>query len=132
MGWSRDMGEVRFSIQLSWASSRDEWVRTARQAEYVGYDSIVIADHVSTQFAPFAALGSLAVATDSIRLGTYVLATELRNPVQVVHELLTLDVLSSGRLDVGLGSGWKPSDFAAVGVPVSDPASRLQRFEQNV
>src|SRR4051794_32393098 len=78
----------------------------ARRAESAGYDALVIPDHLMEQFAPLPALATVAAATDRLRIATFVLNNDLRHPAVLAQELATLDVLSAGRLIVGIGAGW--------------------------
>ena len=71
----------------------------------------MIPDHLGNQVGPIAALGALAVATDKIRLGTAVLANGFRHPAVLAKDAATIDVLSRGRLELGIGAGWMKEEF---------------------
>jgi alkanesulfonate monooxygenase SsuD/methylene tetrahydromethanopterin reductase-like flavin-dependent oxidoreductase (luciferase family) len=92
----------RFRFGVSAFSAPDA---QARRAQELGFDVLVVPDHLDESFAPIAALASAAAATSTLRLGTYVLNNDLRNPVVVAQEAITLDVLSGGRFELGLGAG---------------------------
>jgi alkanesulfonate monooxygenase SsuD/methylene tetrahydromethanopterin reductase-like flavin-dependent oxidoreductase (luciferase family) len=75
----------RFGIQLAEAASRDEWIQQSRQAERLGYDVVVMPDHVGEQLAPLPALVSVAEATKNVRLGTFVVDNDFRHPLLLAH-----------------------------------------------
>lgn len=107
-----------------------KFVKLAQQAEEYGYDSFAIPDHLGPQVGPIAALGALAVATDRIRIGTSVLANGFRHPVVLAKDAATIDVLSRGRLELGVGAGWIKSEFDAAGLPYESPGVRLEKLDE--
>ncbi|WP_280468496.1 LLM class F420-dependent oxidoreductase [Nocardia cyriacigeorgica] len=107
-----------------------KFIQTAQQAEEYGYDTFVVPDHLGDQIGPIAALGALTQATERIRLGTSVLANGFRNPVVLAKDLATIDVLSKGRLEVGLGAGWKADEFQAAGLEFDSPGVRLAKLDE--
>lgn len=122
----------RFGIQLSDARSRREWVETARRAEALGYDVLAVPDHTGAQLAPLAALTAAAGVTDDIGLGTFVLDNDFRHPLVMAHEAATVHLLSDGRLELGLGAGWRGRDYDALGMKFAAPAVRYARFAETV
>jgi len=105
----------------------------ARAAEAAGYDVLAITDHLGAdQLAPVPALAVVAAATERLRVATLVLNNDLRHPAVLAHELATLDVLSEGRLEIGLGAGWNRSEYAAAGIPFEDGAVRVERLAETV
>ncbi|MGF6881639.1 putative F420-dependent oxidoreductase [Nocardia sp. GAS34] len=106
------------------------FIKLAQQAEEFGYDSFAIPDHLGPQVGPIAALGALAVATDRIRIGTSVLANGFRHPVVLAKDAATIDVLSRGRLELGVGAGWIRSEFEAAGLPYESPGVRLEKLDE--
>lgn len=108
----------RFGVNPHGASDAADWATIATKAEDLGYASLLVPDHLNPQFAPFPALTAAALATSTLRVGTQVLCNELRHPVVTAKEVATLDVLSGGRVEWGMGAGWLPSDFAAAGIDV--------------
>jgi len=118
---------MRVALQLTAAEDGPAWAASARQAEADGFDVLSVPDHLGPQFAPLIALAAAAAATRSIGLGTFVLAVGLRNAGLLAKEVATLDVLSGGRIELGLGAGWSPAEFAALGVPFPGPGDRLAR-----
>lgn len=109
-----------------------KFVKLAQQAEEYGYDSFAIPDHLGPQVGPIAALGALAVATDRIRIGTSVLANGFRHPVVLAKDAATIDVLSRGRLELGVGAGWIKSEFEAAGLPYETPGVRLEKLDETL
>lgn len=120
----------RFGIQASGVPTRDEWVARAYQAEALGYDILTLPDHFGVQYAPFPALAVAAEATLSLRVGTFVNAADFRHPAVIAKEAATLDVLSGGRCELGLGAGWQRDEYAAVGIPFDPPGVRIDRLAE--
>lgn len=102
-------------------------LRLARQAESMGYDTFLVPDHLPDQLAPMPALAGIAAATERIRLGTGVLANDFRHPVLLAKEAATVDLLSGGRLELGLGAGWMRPEFDAAGIGFDPAATRIAR-----
>lgn len=119
-------------MQLTAAPDLRTWVALARRAEALGYAVVSLPDHLGEQFAPFSALGALAATTEHIHLSTNVLANDFRHPVVLAKEAATLDVLSGGRLELGLGAGWMASEYEAAGIPFDPPAVRIERLAEAV
>src|SRR5262245_55025880 len=117
-------------------ASRDAWTGFARHVESLGYSALHVGDHPHDRFGrpfgPLLALMAAADATTSLRLGAITLNNELRPLVPVAHDASTLDVLSGGRLELGLGAGWVADDFGRVGVPMESAGSRIERLEEAV
>jgi probable F420-dependent oxidoreductase len=123
---------IRFAVQLSEASSGAEWTRLARRMESLGYSGISMPDHLWPQFAPIPALAAVAVATSRPRITMAVLANDFRNPVMLAKEAATLDVLSGGRLDLGMGAGWSDKDYRQAGIAFERPSIRIARLVEAV
>lgn len=123
---------LRFGAQLSFAGSGDEWVAKARRIEDLGYSTLCVPDHFDDQLAPFSALAVAASATTALRVGTLVLANDYRHPFIVAKEAATLDLLSGGRLELGLGAGWLASDYAQSGLACDPPGLRIERLEEAI
>lgn len=120
----------RFGVHASGMGSRDEWVARAYRAEALGYDTWLLADHFGAQFAPVPALATAAEATVSLRIGALVFANDYRHPVVLAKEAATLDVLSEGRFEFGLGAGWLRDEYAAAGLPFDSPGVRIDRLAE--
>lgn len=122
----------RFGVQLSQADSGARWLDDVRQAEALGYDALLMPDHFGSQFGPFAALGAAAVATSTIRLGLLVAANDFRHPLVLAKEAATVDVISGGRLELGLGAGWMGADYSQTGIPLDPASERTDRLIEAV
>lgn len=122
----------RFGIQASSASSSREWVDLARHIEDLGYDTLTVADHLDDQFAITPALMAAAAATTTLRVGALVYATDYHHPAVLAKEAATIDVLSDGRFEMGLGAGWMPSDYERSGIPFDPPGVRVERLGEAV
>jgi len=122
----------RFGVQCKSASSRTEWVEQARKIEDLGYSTLTIPDHFDDQFAPVVALASAAEATETLRVGALVWCNDYRHPVVFAKEAATLDLLSDGRLELGIGAGWMKSDYQEAGMEYDRPGVRIDRMVESV
>ena len=118
----------RFGIQASNAATRQEWVSLAQRAESNGYDVLTMPDHFGDQLAPVPALMTAADATTKLRIGALVWDNDYKHPVVLAKELATMDLLSEGRLEIGIGAGWMISDYEQAGMPYDSPKVRIDRF----
>lgn len=128
----RDNRPFRFTLQAKGPADPDGWTDYARKAEDLGYHAVTAADHFDDPLAAVPALVAAAAATTSLRVGTLVLANDYRHPVVVAKELATIDVLSGGRLDAGIGAGWQRSDYDAAGLELASPGVRIDRLREAV
>ncbi|NUR25284.1 MAG: TIGR03621 family F420-dependent LLM class oxidoreductase [Catenulispora sp.] len=103
----------------------------ARRAEAVGCSTFVIADHLGYP-APLLPLAAVAAVTERLRVGTFVLNVCLRHPAVLAQELATLDALSGGRLDIGLGAGWNKPEHDAIGIPFEPVGTRISRLVEAI
>ena len=106
----------------------DDPVADATRAERSGFDVAVVSDHIGQGFSPLPTLVAAAVATNSIRLGTMVLNADVRNPVQLAWDAATIDRLSGGRFELGLGAGHTPQEYGAMGMTQDLPSVRKRRL----
>jgi probable F420-dependent oxidoreductase len=122
----------RFGVVSSGiARSRDSWTDLARRAEALGYATLLMPDRPSMGgLAPIAALATAAAATRTLRVGSYVFANDYRHPVILAREAATLDVLSGGRFELGLGAGVGRGEYEQLGLPFDAPGVRVSRFEE--
>lgn len=104
----------------------------SRWAEDAGYDSLLLPDHLGVRLSPFATLAAVAAVTERVRVGTYVLNVPFWNPAMLAREVATLDVLSGGRVEVGLGAGHMKSEFDMAGIPWEPFDERCARVESFV
>lgn len=124
---------LRFSTQLGGAPSGPEFIARVRMLEANGYDAVLMPDHViGGAWAPLVALAGAAVATSTVRLGTLVIDNDFRNPLMLAREVATLDVLSNGRFDLGIGAGWAVRDNESLGIPYDRGRVRVERLAEAV
>ncbi len=124
------MRTFRFGALLSRAASLDEWQDTVRKVEDLGYATLLVADHFSPQLAPMPALLAAAYATRSLRVGTFVLDNDFRHPAATAKEAATLDLLTQGRLELGIGAGWNQRDYAKTGLRFEPAGTRVAKLEE--
>lgn len=124
----------RFGIQCSTPPdmSAKGWQNLARQIEDLGFHRLTVSDHLDDQLAPIAALMSAADATTQIRVGALVFCNDYRHPAVLAKEAATLDVLSNGRFELGLGAGWMVEDYHHAGIAMDKPSVRIARLEEAV
>ncbi|MDA0351889.1 MAG: TIGR03621 family F420-dependent LLM class oxidoreductase [Chloroflexi bacterium] len=126
------MHPFRFGLSARGLEGPAEWTSLARRVESLGYDTLSVADHlVDGLLPPFVALATAAAATERIRLGTLVLNNDLRHPVMTAREAAALDVLSGGRVELGLGAGHSKPEYEAIGLPFDDASTRVERLEES-
>jgi probable F420-dependent oxidoreductase len=126
------MRPFRFGVSVRAAGSAADWIGLARKVEALGYSTITLPDHLTERSAPLPALAAAATATTRLRVGTLVLNNDFRHPVLVAREAATLDVLSEGRFELGLGAGYAKAEYDEVGLRVDRGAVRVERLEESV
>ena len=114
------------------AADGERWRELARRVEALGYDSLTIADHLDEQFAVTPALVSAAEATSTLKIGTLVWCNDYHHPVVLAKEAATIDVLSGGRLEFGIGAGWMTTDYEQAGIPLDRPGVRIDRMAEAI
>src|SRR5438094_7270441 len=124
--------KFRFGAQIASARSREEWVAKARKVEDLGFSTLFMPDHFGDQLAPIPALMAAADATTDIRVGSLVFDNDFKHPLVLAKEAATIDVLSNGRSELGLGAGWMITDYEESGMPYDSPRVRVDRFEEAV
>ena len=120
----------RFGVQEHGTTSARAWREKARQIESLGYSTLYLPDHFGDQPGPIAALMAAADATTTLRVGSLVFDNDYRHPVVLAKEAATLDLLSDGRFDLGLGAGWLASDYEQAGIPYDSAGTRIERLEE--
>jgi probable F420-dependent oxidoreductase len=126
------MTPFRFGVNVRTAASRAEWADKARKVEALGYAVLLVPDHLAELLAPFPALAAAAAATTRLRVGTAVLNNDFRHPALLAREAATLDVLSDGRLELGLGAGHMQSEYEQAGLAFDPDATRVERLGEAV
>ena len=105
----------RFGVSVPPPADPQQWAELARKVEGLGYDVLLVGDHYSGrtggQLAPIPAMVAAAAVTRTLRLGALVFSNDFRHPLVLAKELATVDVLSGGRVELGMGAGWMPSEI---------------------
>jgi probable F420-dependent oxidoreductase len=122
----------RFAVQASGAATPAAWRERARAVEGLGYSTLYVTDHLGAQWGPLVAMAVAAEATRTLRIGSLVLANDFRHPVILAKEAATLDLVSEGRLELGLGAGWLPSDYDDSGFVFDSAGVRIDRLAEAV
>lgn len=122
----------RFGVVAAHIQSRADWVSRAHKVEALGYDTLLVVDHLTTSLGPLVALTVAAEATTRIRIGSFVFCNDFRHPAILAKEVATLDMLSEGRFEFGLGAGYQPTDYHLSGLPMDGAGVRISRFEEAI
>ncbi|QXJ26045.1 TIGR03621 family F420-dependent LLM class oxidoreductase [Actinomadura graeca] len=127
----------RFGVVGESIRSADDLIATARRAERLGYATLTLRDHVvaepfGDQLAPLIALAAAAGATSTLGLGTMVLSNDFRHPVVLAKEAATLDHVSGGRFELGVGAGWLREEYRRAGMPFDEAGTRVGRLEESL
>ncbi|HEX4203130.1 MAG TPA: TIGR03621 family F420-dependent LLM class oxidoreductase [Ktedonobacteraceae bacterium] len=120
----------RFGVVSAGKPSGAEWITLAQRAEALGYSSLLMPDRTVTPFAVVPALAAAATATKTLHVGSYVFCNGLHQPALLARDLATLDLLSNGRVEIGLGAGVAESDFQQVGLPFGSAGERVSQLEE--
>ena len=126
------MRPFQFSIAFRDVTDTATLVERVRLAESIGCTHIAIHDHLGPHFAPLPLLTAIAMATDRVRLTPLVFNNDLRHPAVLAQELASLDILSGGRIDVGLGAGWNEPEYRASGIAYDPPPIRIDRMLESI
>lgn len=122
------MHPFRFAVRAIGPRSADRWLTQARRAEELGYSALLMPDHLIPQLAPMPALAAASAVTTRLRIGVHVFANDYRDPVLLAREVATLDVLSKGRVELGIGAGWLRGDYRQLGIAYDEPKVRIDRM----
>jgi probable F420-dependent oxidoreductase len=122
--------QFRFGVVAEYTQSRQDWISKAQRIEELGYTSFLVPDHLDRDIAPIAAMMSAVQATSSVRVGSFVFNNDLRHPVVLAKEVATLDMLSGGRFEFGIGSGYRLANYEQMGIPFDAAGVRLSRLEE--
>ncbi len=126
------MRPFRFGVNVRAPASAAEWIALARRVEELGYATLNLPDHLTDRPAPMPALASAAAATTRLRVGTLVLNNDFRHPVLLAREAATLDVLSDGRFELGLGAGYVKAEYDEAGLRFDRGGVRVERLAESV
>ena len=126
------MRPFRFMIACRDVVDAKTLTERARWAESIGCSHVAIHDHLAPQHAPIPLLTAVAMATERLRLCPLVFNNDLRHPAVLAQELASLDILSGGRLEVGIGAGWNEPEYRATGLPFDPPGTRIERLTEAI
>ena len=118
----------RFGVEMQGAFDGRTWADSARELEGLGYSTLFVPDHFHQGLGPMAAMAVAATATSTLLVAPMVLAADFRHPAVAARELATIDLLSGGRLEVGLGAGYNTLDYLRSGIPMDAPGVRVDRL----
>ena len=122
----------RFGVEMMEPFEGMTWADSARELEALGYSALHAPDHFDEGLGPITAMASAAAVTDSLVVGTAVLAADFRHPAVLARELAAIDVISEGRLEVGLGAGYNVDDYRWSGIAMDPPKVRVDRLVEYV
>jgi probable F420-dependent oxidoreductase len=122
----------RFGVTAHQAGSGAEWKALSRKVEDLGFSTLFVCDHLGDQLAPVPALAAAAEATTDLRVGVLVACNDFRHPVIQAKEVATLDVLSGGRAEWGVGAGWLAPEYEAAGLAFDPGPVRVDRMQEAV
>jgi probable F420-dependent oxidoreductase len=122
----------RFGVHLHTHTSRRAWLDTCRRAEDLGFGVVTVPDHIGPEGGVWAGLATAAAVTEHLRVGTLVLNNDYWNPALLAREAATTDLLTDGRLELGIGAGWNRSDYEATGLTMESPGMRIDRLAEAV
>lgn len=122
---------LRFATELHTPLPGRSWLDSAREVEQLGYSTVFVPDHFDEGPGPLAAMAAFAAATTTLNVGALVLDCDFRHPAVLARELATIDVISGGRLEVGLGAGWKALDYERSGIAMDRPGVRVGRLQEH-
>ena len=126
------MTPFRFGVVCTRSYGAQEWKTLARRIEDLGFATLLVADHYTNPMACGPLMMAAAAATTTLRVGSYVYNNDFRNPALLAKEAATIDVLSDGRFELGIGAGWAKIEYLAAGLRFDEPAVRAERFEEGV
>ena len=127
-----DARPFRFGVTTASAGSRREWVEKARRVEALGYATLTVPDHFPDRLATVPAVMSALDATERLRVGSWVFCNDFRHPALLYKEAATLDLLSDGRFELGIGAGWLKAEYEMTGIPFDPPGVRVARMQEAV
>ena len=120
--------KFRFAVELHEPLPESTLLDTFRELEQLGYSTVFFPDHFDEGPGPLAAMSAAVTVTSTLRVGSLVFDCDYRHPAVLARELATIDVISAGRLEVGLGAGWKRSDYDYAGIELERPGVRVSRL----
>jgi probable F420-dependent oxidoreductase len=125
--------KFRFGTLCVESPSGSALISQARRFEDLGYSTFFVPDHfVDHPLAPIPTMAAVAAATETLRVGTLVLGNDYKHPAVVATEMATIDLISNGRVELGLGAGWMTADYDQAGFPLDRAGVRIERLDESV
>ena len=123
--------QFRFGVQIGGSFTPESFVEKAQRAEELGYSTLYFPDHfIDTELAPMVAMAIAAASTTNLRVGALVFDNDYKHPAILAKEIASIDVLSGGRTELGIGAGWMEVDYTALGLPYDRPGIRIERLQE--
>jgi len=127
----------RFGVVNDTVVAPERWLHHVRRVEALGFSNFLIRDHIlpdffGPQLAPLTALATAAAVTEQLHVGTLVFSNDFRHPAFLAKEAATLDALSDGRFELGIGAGWLKSEYDAAGLQLDRAGVRIGRLEESL
>jgi probable F420-dependent oxidoreductase len=123
---------IRFGVEMMGPFEGLTWAESARELESLGYSTLFVPDHLDEGYGPITAMATAAAATTTLRVAPAVFAADFRHPAILARELASIDQLSQGRLEVGIGAGYQVNDYAGAGLTMDPPGVRVSRLIEHV
>jgi len=123
---------IEIGVEMMHPFAGRSWAESAQDLERLGYSTLFAPDHFDEGYGPITAMATAAAATSELRVATAVLAADFRHPAVLARELASIDQLSQGRLEVGLGAGYQLNDYRGSGIPMDPPKVRVDRLIEYV
>jgi probable F420-dependent oxidoreductase len=129
--------QFRFGVMNEQMLPASAWINQVRQIEALGFATFLIRDHLvadffGAQYAPIAAMATAAAVTTSLHVGSMVLSNDFRHPAMLAKEAATIDTLSGGRFELGIGAGWLRREYEIANLPYDTPGERIERLIEAV
>lgn len=124
--------KIRFGVEMLEPFGGMSWAESARRLEDLGYSTLFVADHFNEGYGPITAMAAAVAATSTLKVASAVFAPDFRHPAVLARELASIDLISNGRLEVGIGAGYMVEDFASSGIKMDPPGVRVDRMMEYV
>jgi probable F420-dependent oxidoreductase len=122
----------RFGVEMMEPFPGLSWADSAREVEALGYSTLFVPDHFHEGYGPITAMATAMMATTTLKVAPLVFACDFRHPAVLARELASIDVLSGGRLEIGVGAGYNPLDYSRSGIAMDPPGVRVDRLIEHV
>jgi probable F420-dependent oxidoreductase len=123
---------IRFGVEMMGPFDGMSWADSAREVESMGYSTVFAPDHLDEGYGPITAMATAAMVTTTLKVATAVFAADFRNPAVLARELASIDLLSQGRLEIGIGAGYQVNDYSGSGIVMDRPGIRVDRMMEHV